>query len=568
MLDLTKKPYNLNQKQIEYIKNTIDKMTVDEKVGQLFFVIGQDEDTVNITEFIKKYKPGGMMYRPDCGQKLRREFSEAQTASRFPLFMAANLESGGNGLVREGTWLGTPMQMAATNDPQSAYELGNVAGSEASQVGCNMSFAPIVDIDKNFRNPIMNTRTFGSDQNRVLEMSKAQIKGLSENNIIPVIKHFPGDGVDERDQHLLSSINSLSTDQWMNSYGKIYQDLIDEGISSIMIAHILQPAWEKKLQPEIKNEQLRPASCSKPLIEGLLRKVLNFNGLAITDATPMLGYNTTMHRKDLLPATINAGIDMILFNKNIDEDYEYIHQAIKNKVLPMERIDEAVMRILGTKIAQNIMDTNDNFVQEIPQKIDLKKEKHQKIAQKIAKNSVTLVKDRDNLLPITPKKYKKIRLVVLGDSDDGGFKEGGHVTNLFKDQLETKGFDVTLFDHTKLDFHEIFEEGVCDLEKKFDLALYVANIETASNQTTTRLDWVHLMAADAPWFLKSIPTVFVSTANPYHLFDVPDVSTFINSYTGNNETIEATIRKLMGEEQFTGINPIDPFCGDFRAEEL
>ena len=127
------------------------------------------------------------------------------------------------------------------------------------------------------------------------------------------------------------------------------------------------------------------------------------------------------------------------------------------------------------------------------------------------------------------------------------------------------GFEVSLFDRQHLDFHEVFEEGVSDLEKKFDLALYVANVETASNQTTTRLDWIHLMAADAPWFLRSIPTVFVSTANPYHLFDVPAISTYINAYTGNPASIDAVIRKLNGQEDFQGVSPVDPFCGQLMT---
>ena len=157
-------------------------------------------------------------------------------------------------------------------------------------------------------------------------------------------------------------------------------------------------------------------------------------------------------------------------------------------------------------------------------------------------------------------------MVVLGDSDDGGFKEGGQVSALFQKQLETLGFEVTLFDRKHLDFHELFEEGVAEMKDKFDLALYIANIETASNQTTTRLDWIHLMAADAPWFMKAIPTIFISTANPYHLFDIPAVSTYINTYTGNKESIEAVLRKMTGKEPFEGISPTDPFCGDFTTK--
>lgn len=566
MVDLTAKPYNLNQEQIDYIKKTIKNMSINEKVGQLFFMIGEDEDNINLTDFINKYQPGGMMYRPDKAKKIKHEISTAQAASKIPMFFAANLESGGNGIVSEGTWFGNPLQMAATDDPHSAYELGNVAGSEAAEVGNNMSFAPIVDIDNNFRNPIMNTRTFGSDKNRIIKMSDAQIKGLNKNHIIPVIKHYPGDGVDDRDQHLVSSVNSLTADDWMNSYGQIYHHLIDEGIPAVMIAHIMQPAWERKLEPGIEDKDLRPASSSKLLINGLLRNVLKFNGLAITDATPMIGYNASLPRKDLLPATINAGIDMILFNKNIDEDFKFIHDAIDNDILSMDRVDEAVTRILGTKLAQGVMNTQGESILLPPKEINLHKEEYEKIAEEVAKKSVTLVKDRDHLLPLTPKKYPRIRLVVLGDSDDGGFKEGGHVTQSFKDALEKEGFKVTLFDQKHLDFHEVFDEGVEDLKKKFDLAFYVANVETASNQTTTRLDWIHLMAADSPWYMKSIPTVFVSTANPYHLYDIPNVSTFINAYTGNKPSINAVIRKVTGKEKFEGKSPVDPFCGDFTTK--
>ena len=565
MVDLSAKPYYLNKDQIKYVENTVKNMSTDEKVGQLFFVIGQDENKVDIKEFIKKYQPGGMMYRPDAAEKIKREIATAQNTSKIPMFFAANLESGGNGIVSEGTWFGNPLQMAATDDPRSAYELGNVSGEEAAQVGNNMSFAPIVDIDNNFRNPIMNTRTFGSDKNRVIRMADAQVKGLEDNKIIPVIKHFPGDGVDDRDQHLVSSVNSLSADDWMNSYGEIYHHLIDAGIPSVMIAHIMQPAWERKLEPGIEDKDLRPASSSKLLINGLLRNVLKFNGLAITDATPMIGYNAAMARKDLLPATINAGIDMILFNKNIDEDYRFIHEAIDNGTLSMERVDEAVTRILGTKLAQGIMNTKGKLTLLPPKEINLHSDEHNKLAEAVAKKSVTLVKDRDQLLPLTPKKYPRVRLVVLGDSDDGGFKEGGHVTQAFKDALEKEGFKVTLFDRKNLDFHEMFEEGVEDMEKKFDLAFYVANVETASNQTTTRLDWIHLMAADSPWYMKSIPTVFVSTANPYHLYDIPNVSTFINAYTGNQASIDAIMRKVTGKEKFEGKSPVDPFCGDFTT---
>lgn len=563
MTDLSKKPYNLSAAQIDFVKQKVASMSTDAKIGQLFFVIGEDEENTDLKAFVEKYQPGGIMYRPDDAKKLQHEIAISQKASDIPLLIAANLEAGGNGLVNGGTWFGRPLQIAATDDAQNAYNLGDVSGYEAKQVGGNMSFAPIVDLDQNFRNPIMNVRTYGSDKERVIRMSDAQIAGLNANHVIPVAKHFPGDGVDERDQHLLSSINSLSADEWMKSYGEIYHHLIDNGLPSIMIAHIMQPAWERRLEPGIEDKDLRPASTSKLLINGLLRKVLNFNGLTITDATPMIGYNAIMKRSEALPATINAGIDMILFNKDIDEDYQFITDAVANGTIPMSRVDEAVTRIIATKVAQGVMNTAGELCEPSSSNFDLKLAEHEKLAAKVAEESVTLVKDRDQLLPITPKKYPRVRLVVLGDTDDGGFKEGGKVTAKFKAKLEEKGFQVSVFDRKHLDFQEVFEGGVQFEKDRFDLAFYVANVETASNQTTTRLDWIHLMAADAPWFMKDIPTVFVSTCNPYHLFDIPMVSTYVNAYTGNDVTIDALLKKMMGQEEFIGKNPVDPFCGRF-----
>ncbi|MGT2784635.1 glycoside hydrolase family 3 protein [Streptococcus merionis] len=566
MVNLRQKPYHLTDNQIHFLKNTLENMTTAEKVGQLFFVIGQDEPQVNLADFIKTYKPGGMMYRPGPADKLRKQIEKIQSVSKYPLFLAANLESGGNGIIAEGTWVGNPLQIAATDDPNAAYQLGRISAYEANQVGCNMSFAPIVDIDLNFRNPITNTRTYGSDKDRVLAMSQAQIKGFEENHIIPVIKHFPGDGVDERDQHLLSSINSLSANEWMESFGHIYKTLIDQGIPSVMIGHIFQPAWERKLQPSIAEKDLRPASASPLLINGLLRQTLGFEGLAITDATAMIGYNVILPRAELLVETINAGIDMILFNKNIDEDYAAVTTAVENGQITAERLDEAVTRILATKLAQGLVNETGAYSYPLPEQVTLKPEEHLALTAEIADQAVTLVKDRDQLLPLTPEKYPRIRLVVLGDTDSGGFKEGGKVTALFKEGLEAQGFEVSLYGEKGLDFHEIFEEGIAEHKEKFDLALYVANVETASNQTTTRINWIQLMAANAPWFMQDIPTVFVSTANPYHLFDVPYISTFVNSYTGNPSTVKATLDKLTGQSEFKGISPVDPFCGDFSAK--
>ena len=199
------------------------------------------------------------------------------------------------------------MGVAASANPVNAYRLGAIAGKEAQAVGCNWAFSPICDLDMNFRNPITNVRTFGSDQETVISFVKEQLKGLKEYGVAAAVKHFPGDGVDERDQHLVSSVNSLSVEEYDKTYGTIWQEVVNAGTLSIMVGHILQPAYSKHFNPELKDEDILPATLSKEILGGLLRGKLGFNGMIVTDATPMIGFNTPMRRADAVPKALAAG---------------------------------------------------------------------------------------------------------------------------------------------------------------------------------------------------------------------------------------------------------------------
>ncbi len=563
MVRLTEKPFFLTDDQISWVENTVSKMTTEEKIGQIFCpIVGNSEDQA-LTEFVQKYQPGGMMFRPMPAKAIRQAHGVLQNESKIPLLLAANLEAGGNGICSDGTYYGRPMGVAATADEQEAYQLGVVSGREAQAVGCNWAFSPIVDIDMNFKNPITNVRTFGSDVDRVIDFSLQQMKGLHENGIATAVKHFPGDGVDERDQHLVSTVNSLSVPEWDESYGKVYQAMIEEGALSVMIGHILQPAYSKALNPALEDKDILPASLSTELVNGLLRERLGFNGVAVTDATPMIGYNAAMSRKKAIPTTINAGCDMILFNKNIDEDYQAMRDAVSCGEVSVERLDEAVTRILAMKASMGLVDKQEaGSLVPAPEALDsVGCLEHLELARKSADKAITLVKDTQNLLPISPEKTPRVRVYMLEDRLSGGFKDGGASEGSFIEKLSEAGFSVETFNYEQLNFHEIFEEGVDDLKAKVDLVIYVANYDTASNQTTRRIDWIRLMAADAPWFVQDVPTLFVSLANPYHLFDAPMIKTYINGYSANDTVNEILVEKLIGKSEFQGKSPVDPFCG-------
>ena len=201
----------------------------------------------------------GIMYRSGPAQEIQDAQRWLQENAKIPLLLPANLEAGGTGSAAEGTDYGKPLQMAATGDPEEGYHLGLVSCTEGAAVGVNWSFAPIVDIDNNWRNPITNLRTFGDDAKRVLAFGSGYLRGAKEAGVAVSIKHSPGDGVDERDQHLHTTTNALSAEEWMDTYGMIYRGLIDQGAQTGMVGHIAQPAWAKKLNPELTLEEGLPS---------------------------------------------------------------------------------------------------------------------------------------------------------------------------------------------------------------------------------------------------------------------------------------------------------------------
>jgi beta-N-acetylhexosaminidase len=562
---LKNKPFFLSDEAIKWVEETLQSLSLKEKVGQLFCPVGNSDNEQVLTEFIKEFKPGGIMYRPNEGAKMQETHRFLQNISPIPLLVSANLEAGGNGIATDGTYFGKQLQVAATDNEDMAHKLGVVAGREGRAVGCNWAFAPIVDIDMNYRNPITNVRTFGSDPKRVVKMAKSYMKGLSESGIAAAVKHFPGDGVDDRDHHLLSSVNTLSTDEWDQTFGMVYKEMIEADAKSIMVGHIKLPEYSRKLNPSLQDEEIMPATLAPELLNDLLREKLGFNGLIVTDATPMLGFTVSEKREIAVPKAIASGCDMFLFNRDIKEDYEFMLKGIESGILSEERVDDAVTRVLALKASLGLhqQKVEGTLVPHNEALSVLQSEEHKNWASECADQSVTLVKDTQKLLPISPSKYKRIRLNILGD-ESGGLKEGASVTDSFLEALQKEGFEVDLFDNSKVNFKELLM-SVHDLKDRYDLVIYVANLETASNQTTVRINWMQPLNVNAPWFVKELPTMFISVANPYHLQDVPMVKTYINAYSSNEFVVKAVMDKITGKSDFKGQSPVDAFCGKWDA---
>ena len=350
-IDLRARPFYLDNEAAAWVEHTRDAMTVEDKVGQLFCVLFKQAVPSELEYVLGILKPGGCMYRVVSAERAVSFTQALQGALNIPPLIAANLEKGGCGIVEEGTLLGSPMEVAATDSVDMAVKLAEVCGKEGRAVGANWAFAPIIDIDANFRSPITNTRTFGNDPVRVREMGAAYTRKIQELGLAASIKHFPGDGQDERDQHLVTTINSMDCEAWMETYGAAYRACIEADALTCMVGHIMQPAWSRRLDSRLADRDILPASLSKELMGGLLRGELGFNGLIVTDATTMAGYTIPMSRRLAVPTSIAAGADMFLFARNLEEDYGFMMEGVRSGVITPERLNEAVTRILAVKAA-------------------------------------------------------------------------------------------------------------------------------------------------------------------------------------------------------------------------
>ncbi len=577
MIDLAAAPFHLDAEAQAWVRDTLAAMDTEQKVGQLFHLLCRSADLDAIRADLAIAQPNGYMLRGMPAADVVSVARLLQRESRVPALLSANLEKGADGLIAEGTSFGSPMQVAATNDIAHAERFGIATGREARAVGCNWGFSPIVDIQYDHNNPITNIRCFGSDPVKVADMSEAMIRGMQSQGVAATPKHFPGDGVDDRDQHLVTTVNSLSVEEWEASFGEVYRRVFAAGAKSVMVGHIALPAYSKLLRPGIADEDILPASMAPEILTDLLRDRLGFNGVISSDALSMVGFTIPMPRARALPFIIEAGTDVLLFANNYAKDVASVHQGIADGVLSMRRVDEAVTRTLALKASLGLhRATPDELVPGLDAFSALPLEEHRAWSLATAEQAITLVKEREaGVLPLDPTRHRRVLVYYTEDANPNHHKiaAGTHrVTNgnRVTEALNAAGFEATLFDRAgRPSLEDVFAGrdavGYDDLLANYDLVLYVAQYEPASSAPTVRLQWAPLLANDAPKYLNEMPTVFVSLGSPFHLQDVPRVKTFINAYGYSAQTVTAVVDKLLGRSGFTGVSPVDPFCGYWDA---
>lgn len=574
MVDLKAKPFYLSDEDIRWVRDTIDSMTLEEKIGQLFIMLDRKKDRSESKYIFDNYHIGGCRYQNEPAERIWEQNKFYQENSKIPLLIACNCDNGGSGACSDGTHVATAAACGATGDTQTAYDVGLVSGREGTAVGCNWDFGPVCDLLFNWRNTIVNTRAYGKDPDAVIANCRAYIKGVQESGMAACCKHFPGDGVEELDQHLVMGVNSLSCEEWDATFGKVYQTMIDDGIRSIMVGHIALPAYSRALRPGISDEDIRPATLAPELLTDLLRRKMGYNGLLLTDASHMAGMTCAMPRSRQVPCAIAAGCDMFLFFNDIEEDFGYMMEGYRDGTITPERLDDALMRILGLKASLQLHKKKKNGI------IDWNKEslsvvgctEHQKLAARAADRSITLVKDTKHVLPISAATHKRVCAFVISSAPLSRKNKPDPVKEVVREELERAGYQVHMHDSY---YDLVLKEGISletelrsviigkveEFKKKYDAVFVFINMKGYAQENNVRLSWSIGHSVEIPWYMQEVPTVFISLNYTNHLIDVPMAKTFINAHAPTREVIRQTIEKIAGTSEFHGSYDDNVFCG-------
>ncbi|MBZ9647760.1 glycoside hydrolase family 3 protein [Sphingobium sp. 3R8] len=536
-----------------WVENTRDAMSVEAQIAQLF-VLSARHDSIVETNGLLAHAPGGIHRFPahdlDAAWAATRHAVER---SEVPLILSGDIE-GGTVSAPFTTAIPNQMGIAACDDLELSADLARIVGQESRALGYNWSFTPVVDINRAFRNAVVGTRSYGSDPDRILAQARAYVRALQAQGVAACAKHWPGDGLDDRDQHLVTSVNDMDMDEWRATFGRIFGTLVDDGVMTIMSAHIALPAYIREKMSHAGAQAFEPASVSRLLNQDLLRDELGFDGLIVSDATVMGGLTSWMARAEAVPAVIEGGCDVFLFSRDPVADMGFMLQGLRDGRLSEQRLHDAVTRFLSlkAKLGLHRMTADERIAPVEETRTLLRQPAHLDQAAHACAASITLVKDRDRLLPIASDRHKRVVII----SDEGASFFSGAPERDFTPLiagLEERGFTVRHFDPEAMPTPE-----------DTDLILYLIGQEATPSLSHIFLDFAKLHASPRNGmiqFNREIPTLLVSFGQPYYLYDAPNFATYINAYASLPHVQAALVERLTGDAPFTGNSPVDAFCG-------
>ncbi len=408
-------------KKIPYLKTSSNwanslllTMTLEEKIGQLFNVAAYSNEKINkeeVEKLINDYHVGGLTFFQGGISKQLELTNHYQTISKIPLMVAMDAEWGMAMRIDSVVKYPWQMTLGAIQDNALIYQMGKDIAKQMHRIGVNVSFSPVVDVNNNPDNPIINARSFGEDRKNVAQKGIAYMQGLQDGKVLACAKHFPGHGDTDSDSHKTLPLIDKTKKQMDSLEIYPFKQLIKKGVGSIMVAHLNIPAYSESVN--------YPSSLNPELVTNVLRNELGFNGLTFTDGLNMRGVSDNLTSEEVDLKAIMAGNDILLLSRDVGKGVAAIQQAILDSTLSLEILDAKILKILKAKYWMGLNNYQNQPVKNLY--TDLNQSSYQALNRRLTESSITLLKNED----IIPLKIgqQKIAVLSIGEKNTSTFQK-------------------------------------------------------------------------------------------------------------------------------------------------
>lgn len=527
--------------------NSWKELTLREKIGQTVVILGDPEEEIrqhgSLEAFLDKYPVGGVFVGGEIIKDATEGYDNVRAAtkayrkaSRTPMLFASDMENGCGSMVKGLTPFPYLMSLGAAGSEQLAYDYGKGTALESKFVGVNWTFSPVSDLNLNRLNPITNIRAVSDQADLTQRLLKQVVRGMQEHGLAAGAKHFPGDGVDYRDQHLITTMNSLSREEWLEQHGAVFKALIDDGLYSIMTGHICLPAF----QTPTEDGRYLPSTLSYELTTELLKAQLGFKGVVVSDALIMGGYLGWYERTQADIECLKAGTDMLLWPTM--DYFDRMETAIASGEVSIERLDDAVERVWEMKRKLGVLDEQPKDYIELDNR---SRQAVRDTAREVAEKSITLLRDKGGKLPLNKNAINKALVVGIVQHDP-----------LYEDmkavQEELAAYGIETDMRRNISFTRLAET-----EGEYDLIIYA--LASRPHMPMGPLNFTKA-EADSIWASLSTAkekSIVISFGSPYfynEYFEAAPV--YLNAYSPIDASFRAAVRALLGEIPCAGQSPV------------
>ncbi len=539
-----------------WVETTLADMTLRQKAGQLmmpmvlggFAPVGSTEYR-RIQRAIVRDGIGGLIVSSGSPTEVAAKLNTYQNMARVPLLVGADLETGagfrfdGTVHVPGATYLGgattfpSLMAIGATGEERYAYEAGRVTGLEALALGVHLPFAPVLDVNNNADNPIINVRSFGEDPEQVSALGRQFIRGLQGTGAIATGKHFPGHGNTEVDSHIDLPVIRLNPAQLDSIELKPFREAVEEGIGAIMTGHISLP--------EISEGPDVPSTLSRNVLTGLLRERLGFEGLIVTDAMDMFAIDRRFSRGEAAVRAVEAGADIILMPPDVTAAVDGVVDAVEGGRISEERLDASVRRILSAKKRVGLDERNGTDLRAVARTVGVPE--HVTLSREIAERSITLLRNQGSLVPLRGTARARVLSVSYRRTSDllAGSAFNRRLRSTYR-QLRTE----TLFRDTNQAAYDDLAERAASMDLVI-VSVYVTAIPQGDAPAVPE----ELSAFVEGLREDGVPHIVISFGNPYLLRDFPGTRAYMLAWSGADASQRAAARALFGEIEVRGRTP-------------